>query len=114
MTLDSLPVRVSALVEPGAITGRVRVLGPKGGRSKGRLPPRNAPRKNARTGRAAGDTTPTKQISASLTAAELAELNAACERAQMSRSSYVAQALRHFHVKIFGVEWHVEKTGGAL
>jgi hypothetical protein len=108
-----LDVRATALVTPGAITGRVRVIGPRGGVSQGRKPPRtlqrsvkrrrevSQPRKSSKL----RDAEPTVQVCISMLQSEQDDLDAAALLKQLPRSEVVRRALRGFYGKDLAPGW---------
>jgi len=93
--LEDLQLRASAIIEPGAQTGRVRVIGPKGGLRRGKRPPRRSPQQHVYA----------ERIGITMTPTELADLDLAAKLVHMNRSEFVRRALTHFYAKIFAPGW---------
>jgi hypothetical protein len=106
-----LPAPIATAVIDGAITNTVKLIGPRGGRSKGRKPPRRSaagvvavePRVQTRSTKGIpklGDEL-VIQVCVSMPPAELAAIDAMAKRCQMNRSAFVRAAAEYFieHVR---------------
>ena len=103
--LEDLDIRASAVTD-GAITGRVILLGPQGGRRKKGDPPVKKPARPSsapRRFRADRETRGkgTVQVCVGLPLDELESLDAMADRCQMSRSHFIRQSVKHFGAKVF-------------
>lgn len=95
-------VTASATIERGVKTNRVRVKkDPKPRRRSQPKRYRADPTRGAHPDPAIATKSPTKVIGVSMTVEELAELDAAAERVQMSRSAFLRRAYKHFMARIF-------------